>query len=149
MPDLSNKAVHKFWFDYPDPMIYRVITFMESAEDWTLDGNPQLEEALKSLGQALDDIGHVDLQEENKFIQIAAYLRAGRTLRLLQCIDTAHPGAASKLLMFAENNTTSTDDVTGLFMRRNIVFERLRLLGRVFSQERFTNVLKALEESHG
>ena len=32
------------------------------------------------------------------------------------------------------------------FLRRNIVFERLRLLGRVFADDRLKIVLKALEE---
>jgi intracellular multiplication protein IcmW len=146
MPDLSNQATHKFWFDYPDPMIYRVISFMESVEDWTLDGDPDLEAALKKLGDTLEDIGNLDLQEEDKFIRIITYIKTSRLLRVLQCMDTAHPGAASKLLMHAENTTTSSSDVPGLFLRRNIVFERLRLLARVFSSERFALITKALEE---
>jgi intracellular multiplication protein IcmW len=149
MPDLSNRGSHEFWFKYPDPMIYRVISFMESVENWTIDGDPEFENAMKQLGDALDDIGHIDLQEENKFIQIAANVKAGRTLRLLQCMDTAHPGAASKLLMHAETVSTSPDDTPGLFLRRNIVFERLRLLGRVLASERLNLVLNTLEaEDH-
>jgi len=146
MPDLSNQACHDFWHEYRDPMIYRVICFMESVEDWTLDNHPDLEAAMAELGEALEDIGNIDLQNEAEFIRVAAYIKAGRGLRLLQTLDTAYPGAASKLLMYAEENTTSSDDVPGLFLRRNIVFERLRLLGRVFSPERFALVTKALEE---
>lgn len=150
MPDLSNEAVHQFWFDYKDPMIYRVISFMEGVEDWTLDTNPDLEAAMQRLGETLEDIGNIDLQHEDQFIQLAAFIRGGRALRLLQCLDIAYPGAASKLLMYAEENSQSSDDIPGLFLRRNIVFERLRLLGRVFAPERFTLVLKALEdEEHG
>ncbi|MCL5260757.1 MAG: type IVB secretion system protein IcmW [Gammaproteobacteria bacterium] len=150
MPDLSNQGAHKFWFEYPDPMIYRVISFMESAENWTKDGDPAFEEVMAKLGNALEDIGHIDLQEEDKFIEIAAFVKAGRALRLLQCMDTAHPGAASKLLMHAETVTASNDDIPALFLRRNIVFERLRLLGRVFSTDRLALVQKALEEDeHG
>jgi intracellular multiplication protein IcmW len=146
MPDLSEQGAHKFWHSYKDPMIYRVISFMESVENWTLDGDPQLEAAMKELGDTLDDIGNIDLQQEDGFIKICAYIKAGRALRLMQAMDTAHPGAASKLLMHAEQNTLSNDDVPGLFLRRNIVFERLRLLGRVFAPERLNLVLKALEE---
>lgn len=149
MPDLSAPAVHQFWHDYKDPMIYRVISFMESVEDWTLDGDIKLEEALKRLGDTLEDIGGIDLQQEDQFIQICTYIKAGRALRLMQCIDTAHPGAASKLLMHAEEQTKSSDDIHGLFLRRNIVFERLRLLARVFAAERLNLVLKAFEEPEG
>jgi intracellular multiplication protein IcmW len=146
MPDLSNATVHSFWHEYPDPMIYRVISFMEGVEDWTLDGNPSLEEAMVRLGIALDDIGNIDLQKEDDLIQVATYIRAGRFLRLLQSLDSAHPGAASKLLTHAEEISTSNEDVPGIFLRRNIVFERLRLLSRVFSKDRFQLVLKALED---
>lgn len=147
MPDLSLEGSRRFWHEYEDPNIYRVLTFMEAVENWTLDGDPQLEEAITKLGDALEDIGAIDLHREDDFIKLAAYIKATRNLRLLQSLDTAHPGAASKLLMHAETTTTSNDDVAGLFLRRNIVFERLRLLSRVFSKERFTMVLKALEET--
>lgn len=146
MPDISNEACHKFWYEYHDPMIYRVISFMESVEDWTLDDDANLENSIKKLGDTLEDIGNIDLQNEDSFIKLAAYIKAGRGLRLLQCLDVAYPGAASKLLMHAEESTKSTDDVPGLFLRRNIVFERLRLLGRVFAPERLSLLLKALEE---
>ncbi|HVV67632.1 MAG TPA: type IVB secretion system protein IcmW [Gammaproteobacteria bacterium] len=146
MPDLSLEATHRFWHDYEDPIIYRVVTFMEGVEEWTLDGNPEFEASMTRLGEALEDIGGIDLQREDDFIKLAAYIKASRNLRLLQCLDTAHPGAASKLLMHAENTSTSSDDVAGLFLRRNIVFERLRLLTRVFSPERFAMVTKVLED---
>lgn len=145
MPDLSNEACHAFWHEYRDPMIYRVVSFMESVESWTLDGNPQLEDSMRRLGDALEDVGNIDLQNEEEFIKIAAYIKAGRGLRLLQTLDTAFPGAASKLLMYAEEHSVSSEDVPGLFLRRNIVFERLRLLGRVFAPERFVLIAKAME----
>ena len=145
MVDITNKGAHKFWFDYHDKMIYRVISFMESVEDWTLDGDSGLEGALDKLGSILDGIGNIDLRAEDGFIELLAYVKAGRMLRIMQCLDTAHPGAASKLLMHAEKISKSPDDVHGMFLRRNVVFERLRLLGRVFSVERFALVQKALE----
>jgi intracellular multiplication protein IcmW len=149
MPDLSNEAVHQFWYEYKDPMIYRVISFMEGVENWTLDGDPVLEAAMTKLGNTLEDIGNIDLKQEDPFIQVATFIKAGRALRLLQCLDIAYPGAASKLLMHAEEISQTSDDIPGLFLRRNIVFERLRLLGRVFSPERFSLVLKSLEDDHG
>jgi intracellular multiplication protein IcmW len=62
------------------------------------------------------------------------------------CLDNAYPGAAAKVLMYAEENTKSEQDNPGIFLRRNIVFERLRLLGRVFAPDRLKLVLKALED---
>lgn len=147
MPDLSHQAVHRFWHEYQDPMIYRVITFMEGVEDWTQDGDPEFETALKALGDALEDIGNIDLSLEEDMVKLVAHVKTGRGLRLLMCLDMAYPGAAAKVLMHAEEITQSEEDLPGLFLRRNIVFERLRLLGRVFGPDRFKIVLNALEES--
>lgn len=145
MVDLSHTGALKFWFEYKDSIIYRVITYMESVENWTIDDNPELEAALQALGATMDNVGNVDLQKENEFIQIAAYIKASRALNLLQAMDTAHPGAASKLLTHAEKQSTSPDDAPGLFLRRNVIFERLRLLTRIFSPERLALVQQALE----
>ena len=148
MPDLSSKASHRYWFEYPDPMIYKVVAFMEGVESWTLDGDKHLEEAVVKLGQALEEVGNIQLKKEDDLIQLAAYIKFARTLRLLQCLDTANPGSASKLLAYAEEQAASQEDVAGLFLRRNIIFERLRLLGRVFSKDRLATVVKALEEAY-
>ncbi len=148
MPDLSHEASAQYWFEYLDPMIYRVITFMESVEDWTLDGNPEFEAAMEQLGKELDDIEKIDmglLSEEEKFIRIVGNIKSGRGLRLLQAIDTVHPGSASRVLIHAEETSLGSYDPAGFFLKRNIVFERLRLLSRVFSQYRLKLVLRALE----
>jgi len=146
MPDFSPKAVHKFWHEYQDPTIYKVISFMEAVEDWTLDGNPALEESIKKLGEILEDLGNIDLQQEDHFIKLVAHIKTGRGLRILMALDMAYPGAAAKVLMHAEESTQSDTDMPGIFLRRNIVFERLRLLGRVFAPDRFKLILKALED---
>ena len=148
MPDLSHTAAAEYWHDYADPMIYRVVTFMESVEDWTLDGNPQLEEAINQLGKELDDIEAIDMNlfgQEDKFIRLVGNIKSGRGLRLLQAIDTVHPGSASKVLIHAEENSTASHDPAGFFLKRNIVFERLRLLARVFSEYRLKLISRALE----
>ena len=145
MPSLATTDVHQFWKDYQDPTIYRVITFMEGVENWTLDGDPSVETALNRLGQILDTLGDFVLGDEENLTRLACHIRMGRTLRLMQCLDSARPGAASNLLMHAEQNSTGQDDPAGLFLKRNIVFERLRLLGRVFSAERLDLALRILE----
>jgi intracellular multiplication protein IcmW len=148
MPDLSHKASLEYWFEYSDPMIYRVITFMESVEGWTLDGNVDLEAALKEFGDELDNIESIDmskLSHEELFIRLAGNIKSGRGLRLLQAIDMAHPGSASKVLVHAEETSLSGDDPAGFFLKRNIVFERLRLLSRAFSESRLKLIERAIE----
>jgi intracellular multiplication protein IcmW len=148
MPDLSHKASSEYWSEYADPMIYRVITFMESVEHWTLDGDPGLENAINQLGRELDDLTSIDmgqLNHEDKFIRLVGNIKSGRGLRLLQAIDQVHPGSASKVLVYAEEKSISSYDAAGFFLKRNIVFERLRLLSRTFSDYRLQLVSRALE----
>lgn len=148
MPKLDLTSSHEFWKDYNDPMIYRVISFMETVEDFTLDGTPALEQSINNLGEALEELSSFELGKEDQFITLSSHLKTSRILRLLQSIDTIDPGSASKLLMYAEENNTPDHPMAGLFLRRNIVFERLRLLARVFSSERFSLILKVLEQEH-
>jgi len=148
MPALDLQSSHDFWRNYEDPMIYRVIAFMESVEGWTLDGDPALEQAITALGDNLDKITRFELSKEEQFVALCAHIKTSRILRLLQSIDTIDPGSASKILMYAEENNTPENPLAGLFLKRNIVFERLRLLARVFAPARFEIILKALEQEH-
>lgn len=151
MTDLSLEGSHTFWSQYQDPMIYRVITFMEGVEAWTVDGDPQVEQAITELGKQLENIGKVDMAQlghEDLVIKLCGHIKSSRVLRLLQALDVAHPGSASRILIHAEETSQASDDPAGLFLRRNIIFERLRLLARVFSAERCTFVTKALEGEH-
>ncbi|OGT22575.1 MAG: phosphoesterase [Gammaproteobacteria bacterium RIFCSPHIGHO2_02_FULL_42_13] len=146
MPDLSTKSAHEFWKNYEDKMIYRVISFMESVENWTLDGQAELENALNELGQNLEGITKFELANEQHYVKIGCHLKMSRVLRILQAIDSIYPGSASRVLMHAEEQ--SQNQAAQLFLRRNIVFERLRLLSRVFSKERFELVAKAMENEN-
>jgi intracellular multiplication protein IcmW len=145
MPKFDLTSAHEFWKSYEDPMIYRVIAFMETAEDWTLDGNPALEKALDDIGNALDELTSFEVGKEDQFITLCSHIKTSRILRLLQTIDTIEPGSASKLLMYAEENNNPEHIMAGLFLRRNIIFERLRLLARVFNHNRLDFLLKILE----
>lgn len=148
MPDLSHKASAEYWFGYPDPTIYRVITFMESVENWTHDGDPMLEEAISRLGEELNNIESLDmssLNHEEDFIRLIANIKSGRGLRLLQAIDEVHPGSASRVLVYAEENSLGGQDPSSIFLKRNITFERLRLLSRVFAESRLNLIARALE----
>jgi intracellular multiplication protein IcmW len=148
MPNFDLTSAHEFWKNYDDPMIYRVIAFMETVETFTLDGTPALEQAMEQLGKEFDKLSSFELGNENDFIALCTHLKSSRILRLLQTMDTIDPGAASKLLMYAEENNNPDNILAGLFLRRNIIFERLRLLARVFSPERFKLMLRVLEHDH-
>lgn len=146
MPELSLEAAHEFWKEYPDPSIYRVIAFLESVEDWSLDGDPDLEEKINQIGSHLDELKTFEGAQEQAFIGLCAHIKSSRILRLLQAIDSIEPGSASKMLMYSEENNHDENPLAKLFLQRNIAFERLRLMGRVFSPERLNFVMHLLEK---
>jgi intracellular multiplication protein IcmW len=148
MPKLDLLSSHEFWKNFDDPMIYRVISFMETVENFTFDGNPALEQIMEQLGDAFDDLSRFELGKEDQMVTLCTHIKSSRILRLLQTIDTIDPGSASKVLMYAEENNSPENLMAGLFLRRNIIFERLRLLARVFSPERFELVMKLLEQEN-
>ncbi len=96
-------------------MIYRVISFMETAETWTFDGDPLLEKAIEEFGDGLDQLSRFELSKEEQFISQCAHIKTSRILRILQAIDTIEPGSASKVLMYAEENNTPDNLMAGLF----------------------------------
>lgn len=145
MNDLTLEASHAFWFQYPDNSIFRVLVFMESVEAFTYDGHTGLEAAIAALAEELSQAGAFDLGQQEAFVSLGANVKMSRTLRMLQLLDTAYPGAASRVLVHSEENTQTPADLCGFFLRRNVVFERLRLISRVFAPERVSLVIRALE----
>jgi intracellular multiplication protein IcmW len=151
MPDMSKEAVHQFWHDYDKRTLYRIVTSMEEIEYWAADEDPGVQEALMRLGEKLDEGSDFEINDEATLVRILANLHSAKALRLMQFLDVQKPGTAAKLLMYAEEQTKDPDHknpYANLFLKRNLSFERLQLLGRVFSPERINLVLKALESSH-
>ena len=150
MPDFSLESVHAFWHDYDRRTLYRIVTSMEGIESWASDSVPEVNEALNALGDALDNVTDFELNDEALVVKILANTCSSRALRLMQYLDTIAPGSASKLLIYAEEQTkdsTNKNPYADLFLKRNLAFERLQLLGRVFAPERINLVLKALEKT--
>ena len=85
------------------------------------------------------------LSSSGEFIQLISQIKTGRGLRLLQSLDTVHPGSASKIIMHAEETGSDEDVPASFFLKRNIIFERLRLLSRTFSEQRLQLISRALE----
>ncbi len=146
MTDLSLEGSHQFWQEYQDKNIYKVLAFMESVENWTYDGEKDIEDAMNKLSTSLKNITRkaFKLNNEQLYIQSVSYLHMTRLLKLLQTVDSIKPGSASKILMFAEDNY-SRNKYVRLFLQRNLSFERLRLLSRVFSTKRLQLISNVLE----
>lgn len=146
MLDLSVPATEKFWNDRQDPFLVKIIKMLEDIEDWTLDGDPEIEAGLQKLAIALDNPKKFEVKNEELYINILVSIKLSRALRIMQHMDSIRPGSASKLLIYAEVASKGTNDIPGLFLNRNLVFERLQLLSRIFAPERFNLVTTAVEK---
>jgi len=147
MVDFSPEAVSEFWQERQDSILCRIIASMEAVEDWTLDGDPAVEEAIKRLGDALESTKKFELVGEEKFIAVLSAIKASRALRILQYIDALKPGSASKLLVYAETASKNDEQPAAFFLARNLAFERMQLLGRIFQPDRVRWVHHLLEKS--
>lgn len=151
MPDLHLDSVHAFWDSYDRKTLYRVIVNLEKVENWVVDNESDVEMALLELGYTIDSMNYFDLAgHEDKFLRVLANICASRSVRLLQALDIAKSGFASRLLMHAEEigddkKNTPGNNYAKLFLTRNLVFEKLQLLSRIFSQQRMSLILKAME----
>ncbi len=149
MADLTLKASHEYWQQYSDPIIHRVLSFMESVETFPQLKNPLFDTIINELNKALSLLKESDINQPNQqdlFIRFGNELHMTQTLRLLQALDTAKAGSAARILMYAETMNQKSNSDSALFLQRNIIFERLRLLTRLFSQERLRLIQQALEE---
>ncbi len=150
MPDLHRDAVHAFWDSYDRKTLYRVICLLEQVETWTLDTEPDIEPAVLELGRVIDRAKEFNFSgNEDAVIMVLASMSTARALRVMQSLDMLIPNTAADLLMYAEEKskepTNSSNAHIKLFLSRNMVFEKLQLLSRVFAQQRLALVVRAME----
>ena len=144
MADLSLQESHAFWESFPDKSVYHVIVLLESMEGSLLDGDKDFEAGMEQLSNAIESLSGQEIKDKQLVLDVVANLKTSRYLRLLQAIDMASPGAASKVIAFAEQ-ADKDNHMAQFFLRRNIAFERYRLLSRILSEDRLQLLTKALE----
>lgn len=147
MPDFSLEYCHEYWANHSDPLVYKALCFMESIEDWAVDDSEEMDEAIRILGVSLENIDNIDLDHAEDFINVAAYIKATRNLMLLQVLNDGYPGAVSKLVRHAESSSHN-NKTCSLFIKRHVLFERLRLMGKMFSEESSNTIKEILESNH-
>lgn len=134
--DLSLEACHAFWAGFDDNNIISIIRLMEQSEHWTLDHNPMVAESLLELGHALKDVKDGNgIDAFDKILSLCVYLRMSQKLRFMQTLDQLDPGTAAKLIQYAEKKQFQSADAS-LFLKRNVVFERMRIISRMLAPGR-------------
>lgn len=149
MSSFSLADCHEYWVNFKDKSVYKIILSMESTESWVIENTPELDAKLDKLYACIYNMEGLDIDFAEKIIKIIAYLKISQMLRILQALDEVIPGAATKVLEFAEK-ASNDDKCVKIFLSRNVVFERLRLLYRILAPERLSLIQSAIEEhQHG
>lgn len=142
--DLSIEGCHKFWSKYQDANVYKAICLMEHVESWALDNNQDVNEAFIALGENIKNNTPQKISNMQDIVTLCAYIRISRKLRFMQLIDQVDPGAASRVIKYAEQNQFSSNHAR-FFLSRNIVFERMRIVSRMMSRDRIKMLRKLVE----
>ena len=144
MADISLKASHEYWSEFVDPSVYNVICKLESKEGLYFDGQEEYEKAMASLGDAIDLMSTESIKDLNGLLDVIAYTKTSRYLMILQSMDGVSPGSASKVIQAAER-ADANNRAAQFFLKRNVFFERYRLLIRLLSKERIALMQACLE----
>lgn len=142
--DMTLKGCHMFWSSFQDANVYRAICLMEKVEHWALDNHPEVEKKLIDLGVTLQNATSKKIDKMDDIMVMCSYMRMSRKLRFMQILDQIDPGAASRLIQHAEKRKFSSNDA-GLFLKRNVIFERMRMISRIMSPERLALVRKIVD----
>ena len=133
---LDPKVVHEFWSKHPCPNLYRIIASMESTEHWTLDENKEFEEKIIDNLRFPDNYANAEIYEKEEiFFSIFSALKMGRAIRFLQLLENTSHGAVAHLLTEAINNKAASSEISAHFIEKNVKFNNLQILGKVFSKE--------------
>ena len=144
MPDLSHESAVKFWNSFMGGSVAPVISFIEHTEDWVDSQNISTEEALQKLGSYLDTATDTSNLSETDLVNICAYIHLSQKLRIMQVVDSIAPGVATKMIKEAEKSA-ATNPAANTFLKRNLVFERIRIISRLFAPNRIQLVQKIYE----
>ena len=119
MSNFSLKASHEYWLGFKDQSVYRIILAMESIESsWVLQNTEQLDNSLEELQNCILNMEGLDADFSENIIKIISCLNTSQMLRILQALDEVSPGAAAKVLEYAER--ASKDNASAkVFLSRN------------------------------
>ncbi|MEC7030884.1 MAG: hypothetical protein VXW87_04395 [Pseudomonadota bacterium] len=135
MADLSHKSTLAFWQDFMDGSIFPLIQFIEGSEDFANEHSETLKETLETTGAFLESATQLADGSEEHFVKLCAPLFMSQKLRIMQLADAISPGFATKMIKKSEALSLNDKDCE-IFLKRNLLFERLRIISRVFSPEK-------------
>ena len=135
MADLSHKSSIEFWQSFMNGAVYPIIEFIEGTEHFAEENNANLAEDIQRVGQFLESATSLADDSEEHLVKICAPLYLSQKLRIMQLTDALSPGYATKMIKKAEEKALE-DKSCEIFLKRNLLFERLRIVSRIFTEER-------------
>jgi len=139
-----------------DPVIEETLRVMDSRDTWTLDDEPVIRQLMDSVIVKMAGspaLSAFSLREPEKAIQIMSWLRSSSALMILHYADEdRHKIINDFLSACASIMESSVDDhelvaAATLAVDRFLVFERLAILKRLFSEERASLLSNALRDA--
>lgn len=129
-----------------DPRLSRILGWMESMEDWMLDDDQEIMDAILTFSAVLERSSSARVTENaDRLIEIMAYMSAPRAMRLMSWLEERFPDGVSRELL---NNAIDMqgDPTADLLVDRLDTLERLSLLSRMFSPARTREIVGILKD---
>lgn len=144
---IVNKA-HQFWKD-TNLVEYQILLLMESAEPQPENISSELGALLQQLDQSFDQPGGVDFDQSLGLLKVLSSLSVVLEFYLVRRYDLAYPGASADILGLANSHLKDTEygAYANHLLRRHIVFERMKILRRVFDLERLSTIGDFVKEN--
>lgn len=139
-----------------DPVIAEAVRVMDSRDTWTLDDEPIIRHLMDKVIENMagsPGLSGFALKEPEKALQIMSWLRSSSALMILHYADEDRHkiindflSACSRIMEFHVGDRDLVASAT-LAVDRFLVFERLAILKRLFSEERASLLSDALRDA--
>ena len=131
--NLSRASIQRYW-NGANPELSKLIQAMEWVEEWVLDDDDSVEEAIGALGIKLAQSSSRSIEGNGDlFIDTMAYMSIGRVMRTLEWINHRYGDDAAVSIIEQALDRDDKNDQLMLDRIRTIL--RMSLLSAIFSRE--------------
>lgn len=147
--NLATKDVHEYLLENLQPDIFKLVLGIENRETHVYDKEPEFADLLTSISNNIDNLANLDLENSqvcDDLITFLAHLSLGKIIRCLDYIDEIDYHFTNNLINYAKEHSKEPTDIYNLFLEKNIIFEKIQIVSRTFHNDRFKEILDAMEE---
>jgi len=142
--NLAKKSVDFHW-KTQDLRMFKILSKMEDVESWIVDDTESVATELIMFGKKLEDVRSEKLSDKAEEVTlIMGYVFSGKSIRLLNWLDSNFPGLSFHYVMEARHNESS--EASKLLLDRLKIIKNLTLLQLVFQPMRTRLISGLLED---